>query len=435
MCYASSPSYADTAWEGVTYAGDIYTYVGSNSANFHDGGIVKTNEDGTYGDLNTTWSNNIQTLFCSGSNYNTLRFVAPGTELKSGITVTTSNLDTNCSFAPLLVGGLIVEEGAAGYTWRPNNNGAREVRIGNASDATFTVNEDFNFGGENNKWGVTKINCDWYVNVAAGKTLHFYTNSFSGNNGAINLVGSGTLDLHGATLGSGSGLNMYGTGTLSNAVVNGATLYYNAADGTLFTASEVSWTSGVISIAESITDTFVVCSTFDLGVDLSGGDFTLDGWDAAQYSISGSTLTILQTEIAMVDVTWDSAWGLTEAVPTQAKDAQVTTTSISLAEQVGSYQEGIGIVNVVTGTGDLTGVNLAGGYYDESTTGTATAVNSSIWTKVTGGDFAMILGGNYAQNWNGTDQWNVVGDIHTQVEGSTKVDWLMGGNYKDATDA
>lgn len=43
----------------------------------------------------------------------------------------------------------------------------------------------------------------------------------------------------------------------------------------------------------------------------------------------------------------------------------------------------------------------------------------------------MIIGGSYANNWSGSGKWNVTGDVHTQIQGDTSVNWVVGGNYKD----
>ena len=47
--------FAATEWDGSRYSGNIYTWVGSSSNDFHNGGIVLTNPDGTYGPVNTNW--------------------------------------------------------------------------------------------------------------------------------------------------------------------------------------------------------------------------------------------------------------------------------------------------------------------------------------------------------------------------------------------
>lgn len=94
-------------------------------------------------------------------------------------------------------------------------------------------------------------------------------------------------------------------------------------------------------------------------------------------------------------------------------------------------QEGFGSVNAVTGTGDLTGVTLAGGYYNTATSTTATEITTGIWTDVLGGNYNLIIGGSYANNWSGSGKWNVTGDVHTQIQGDTAVNWVVGGNYKD----
>lgn len=88
-------------------------------------------------------------------------------------------------------------------------------------------------------------------------------------------------------------------------------------------------------------------------------------------------------------------------------------------------------MNVVTGTGDLTGVTLAGGYYNTATNATATEITTGIWTDVLGGNYGLIIGGSYANNWSGTGKWNITGDVHTQIQGDTSVNWVVGGNYKD----
>ena len=88
-------------------------------------------------------------------------------------------------------------------------------------------------------------------------------------------------------------------------------------------------------------------------------------------------------------------------------------------------------MNAVTGTGYLTGVTLAGGYYNTATNATATQITTGIWTDVLGGNYNLIIGGSYANNWSGSGKWNVTGDVHTQIQGDTSVNWVVGGNYKD----
>lgn len=48
-----------------------------------------------------------------------------------------------------------------------------------------------------------------------------------------------------------------------------------------------------------------------------------------------------------------------------------------------------------------------------------------------GGNYNLIIGGSYANNWSGSGKWNVTGDVHTQIQGDTSVNWVVGGNYKD----
>lgn len=34
-------------------------------------------------------------------------------------------------------------------------------------------------------------------------------------------------------------------------------------------------------------------------------------------------------------------------------------------------------------------------------------------------------------NWSGSGKWDITGDVHTQIQGDTSVNWIVGGNYKD----
>ena len=76
-------------------------------------------------------------------------------------------------------------------------------------------------------------------------------------------------------------------------------------------------------------------------------------------------------------------------------------------------------------------MTLAGGYYNTATSATATEITTGIWTDVLGGNYNLIIGGSYANNWSGSGKWNVTGDVHTQIQGDTAVNWVVGGNYKD----
>ena len=324
--YAVSGFYVSAAMEldGSRYSGNIYTWVGSSSNDFHNGGIVLTNPDGTYGPVNTNWGSvseegSIWNLFANEtglSEYNTLRFVASGTEV-GDVTVSANNKTPSCSFTPFTMGGLIVEEGASGFSLVPNNNAKRTLILGRAGmeePVLFTVREDFSLGSSSNAWGPVNVNADWNVLVANGKTLNVYgaLNSsgrtitvggegFSGtlvlnnaanasmtaewvitsgstvrcmNNSALGsglvTLDGGTLDFNSQTIGSTITLNMSGTGTLQNVTVDGAILSYTSSSGNDgITASNTTWTSGKIDIGRLLQGFSAEGSnTVDLGTTL-----------------------------------------------------------------------------------------------------------------------------------------------------------------------
>lgn len=235
------------------------------------------------------------------------------------------------------------------------------------------------------------------------------------------------------------GILANGSGTITgNVTVDGGRLYYTSMDNVGSVLQNVTLTSGLIDFSgfQEFQDLFgseaLVNTSYNLGVDLGNG-FTLADVDESLYTIStvdGKTV-ITFTASGAHETVWDPAWGLEEA-PSSATGTLVNQQSLSLyGIRASSMQEGFGSVNAVTGTGDLTGVTLAGGYYNTATSATATEITTGIWTDVLGGNYNLIIGGSYANNWSGSGKWNVTGDVHTQIQGDTAVNWVVGGNYKD----
>ena len=269
-------------------------------------------------------------------------------------------------------------------------------------------------------------------------------------NGTMNVTGltgngtisasAGTMNFQDAfTVGETLGILANGTGTITgNVTVDGGRLYYTSMDDVGSVLQNVTLTSGLIDFSgfQEFQDLFgseaLVNTSYNLGVNLGTG-FTLADVDESLYTITtvdGKTV-ITFTGSGAYDTTWDSGWGL-ENTPTSAAGTLADQQTLSLYNiRAASMQEGFGSVNVVTGTGDLTGVTLAGGYYDTATNATATEITTGIWTDVQGGNYNLIIGGSYANNWNGSGKWNITGDVHTQIEGDTSVNWVVGGNYKD----
>lgn len=258
-------------------------------------------------------------------------------------------------------------------------------------------------------------------------------------NGTIS-ASAGTMNFQNAiTVGETMGILANGTGTITGDVtVDGGRLYYTSMDNVGTVLQNVTLTSDLIDFSgfQEFQDLFgseaLVNTSYNLGMDLGTG-FTLADIDASLYTIStvdGKTV-ITFTGSGAYDTVWDSVWGL-ENAPASAAGTLADQQTLALYNiRAASMQEGFGSVNAVTGTGDLTGVTLAGGYYDAATNATATAITTDIWTDVLGGNYSLIIGGSYANNWSGSGKWDITGDVHTQVQGDTSVNWVVGGNYKD----
>ncbi|WP_081863704.1 autotransporter outer membrane beta-barrel domain-containing protein [Akkermansia muciniphila] len=483
--------FAATEWDGSRYSGNIYTWVGSSSNDFHNGGIVLTNPDGTYGPVNTNWGSvseegSIWNLFANEtglSEYNTLRFVASGTEV-GDVTVSATNKNPSCSFTPFTMGGLIVEEGASGFSLVPNNNAQRTLILGRAGTeepVLFTVREDFSLGSSSNAWGPVNVNADWNVLVANGKTLNVYgaLNSsgrtitvggegFSGtlvlnnaanasmtaewvitsgstvrcmNNSALGsglvTLDGGTLDFNSQTIGSTITLNMNGTGTLQNVTVDGAILSYTSSSGNDgITASNTTWTSGKIDIGRLLQGFSAEGSnTVDLGAELGEG-FSVLGLDTGQYRIEGSVLTI--EDGAISSVTWVSAGEGGELEET-VKNAftlalgEGSAANVSLGYLNGTLTTSGDKVYQITNTGG-TKINLSGVYNSGATLPSGNLnYQGDIWMDINGGAFGIIAGG-VTNEWGTNLQTSTLtGDTHVQLSGNATAEHVIGGNNKGAS--
>lgn len=258
-------------------------------------------------------------------------------------------------------------------------------------------------------------------------------------NGVLS-ASAGTMHFQDAfTVGETMGILANGSGEITgNVTVDGGRLYYTSMDNVGSVLQNVTLTSGLIDFSgfQEFQDLFgseaLVNTSYNLGVDLGSG-FTLADVDESLYTIStvdGKTV-ITFTASGASETVWDSAWGLEEA-PSSAIGILANQQDLSLyGIRPSSMQEGFGSVNAVTGTGDLTEVTLAGGYYNTAANATATQITTGIWTDVLGGNYKLIIGGSYANNWSGSGKWDITGDVHTQIQGDTSVNWIVGGNYKD----
>ena len=210
-----STLFAAAAMSAGTATAATYTWVGYNNNNFHNGGYAACNKnaDGTwvYSEFGGTkdWQTDtsssfpaISKLFSTlGNQLNTLRFVTPGETLTAGSatqTVSTTNKSPSVSFNDLLLGGLIVESGATGYSIVQSGN--RIFRLGKENDTTAfdgTINEDFTLTGQ-----TIRAYSEQNWAVASGKTMKF--NGNIEGNAVFNIMNrdgykdtSGTVDFLG----------------------------------------------------------------------------------------------------------------------------------------------------------------------------------------------------------------------------------------------
>ncbi len=168
-------------------------------------------------------------------------------------------------------------------------------------------------------------------------------------------------------------------------------------------------------------------------------------------AVSGMVATAFSTSSAQAEaVTWDANWGVSGA-PTEIAAANVISNVPSgftfLSSTAQAYMAGGNTVVGLAGTADgASDVRVIGGAGT-----TSTALNTSegplsvnTWLSVTGGDYTVIAGGSYAQNYQGGPLSSFTGDSHIQLSESAAgtqpatspvVGYIIGGNYNDAQSA
>lgn len=269
----------------------------------------------------------------------------------------------------------------------------------------------------------------------------------SGTMEVLSLSGSGTISASAGTMnfqsdttiGSDVKILVNGSGTITgNVTVDGGRLCYTSMDNVTSVLQNVTLTSGLIDFSgfQDFMDILgtddLIGKEYNLGVDVGSG-FALEGVSESSYTIDNSSgqSIIKFTANGAIATNWASDWHL-DSAPTEAAVAlEATSSTVSLYNtRPTSMQDEFGSVNIVTGTGNLTGVRLIGGY-NSGITG-ANNIDTGIWTYVKGGDFSMIVGGSIANDWSdGTSTRDITGDVHTQMTGGS-TNYLIGGIFNDA---
>ena len=203
---ANTTAQAETA---PGYSGLVITWNGTNSQNAGDlagGKYIITTYDPASGftvtdDERTGWGGGSgagAVLVCVNNNQdrNTLRFAADtyGQAEKTPV----------FTFNPLVLAGIVVDEGATGFSITSKNGGDRNIYLGNnnATVAYSTIKEDFtitkNSGSNTSK---VYMRGTQVIDVASDKTYTIFSRDGIDISGSITVQGGGTLALSGAVTG------------------------------------------------------------------------------------------------------------------------------------------------------------------------------------------------------------------------------------------
>ena len=124
---------------------------------------------------------------------------------------------------------------------------------------------------------------------------------------------------------------------------------------------------------------------------------------------------------------WDKNWGFSVI-----SSAPATTTTVAIASDADNVSLAASAANTdgkvaANLTGGNDGACIYGGIIDSTHTG-------STWITAKEGNYKLITGGNYANNWGGGTRADFIGDSHIIVDGAT-VGTIIGGNCKDGQGA
>ncbi len=145
-------------------------------------------------------------------------------------------------------------------------------------------------------------------------------------------------------------------------------------------------------------------------------------------------------------VVWDANWG-TAGAPTDIPDSNVISDippGFSFLSKDGSaYTSGgetvVRLAGTAVGANPVSVIGGAGATGADPSTGSEGPITVNTWMKVTGGNYATLVGGSYAQNYVSGEPASFTGDSHILLtaDGASApaVDYIIGGNYMDAQNA
>lgn len=138
---------------------------------------------------------------------------------------------------------------------------------------------------------------------------------------------------------------------------------------------------------------------------------------------------------------WDARWGAEglagapDAAAAQyqaAISASGVTALVQPAGQPSPYDFGTYTAITLVGAGNAE-AQIFGGASATDSTATG-AVERDTWIAAEAGQYQMLVGGNYADNWNGGSAFHFTGNSHILVNGAS-TDIIVGGNLKDGQSA
>lgn len=138
---------------------------------------------------------------------------------------------------------------------------------------------------------------------------------------------------------------------------------------------------------------------------------------------------------------WDANWGAAglAGAPDAAApqyQADMTTAGVTALVQpqgvAAPYDFGTYTAVTLVGAGNA-GAQIFGGAASTDSTATG-SVTRDTWIAAEAGQYQMLVGGNYADNWSSGAVFNFTGNSHILVNGAN-VATVMGGNFKDGQSA
>ncbi len=225
-------------------------------------------------------------------------------------------------------------------------------------------------------------------------------------------------------------------------IAAGSELVYVAGDVLEIGSVTQAVTLNVYGVASSLAE------GVNTGISLAEGQ-SLDDLKALLTVDAVDSFTLVEkegivwlTSTSTVQSDWDVNWGaeLAFAPDTVAEGAIGTLAAgadgtLKLYDLYGNttYTPSEGVVAIsLTGEGDANAVIIGGN--DAHTDNTVGTVKTNVWIEANEGTYKAIVGGNYANNWNGGSRADFVGNTHIKIDGAT-VGTVMGGNYKDGKGA